>query len=125
MHNNRYTQAVQNIKAPEGAVEKMLGTARNIEKKEKVINMKKWIKGAVAASLAIAVTAGSVIGFNLLGNKNDNAFVLKVGAAELSSENSAKIGINEDKGLGIGEGDDSIASYSVNMPMICEGKNIL
>lgn len=69
MYHNRYTQAVSKIKAPEGAVEKMLKTAESFEKKEKVIHMKKWIKGVVAASLAVAVTAGAIIGFNLLGGK--------------------------------------------------------
>ena len=44
MYHNRYTQAVSKIKAPEGAVEKMLKTAESFEKKEKVIHMKKWIK---------------------------------------------------------------------------------
>ena len=37
MYHNRYTQAVSKIKAPEGAVEKMLKTAESFEKKEKVI----------------------------------------------------------------------------------------
>ena len=33
MYHNRYTQAVSRIKAPEGAVEKMLKTAESSEKK--------------------------------------------------------------------------------------------
>ena len=65
MYLNRYTQAVSKIKAPEGAVEKMLKTAESFEKKEKVIHMKKWIKSAVAASVAVAVTAGAIIGFKI------------------------------------------------------------
>ena len=124
MRINRYTKAVDEIKAPERAVEKMMKTMKDFEEKEKVISMKKWIKGAVAASLVVAVTAGSVIGFNLFGNKAENAFVMKVGAAELSAEKSVSIGIDEDKGLNLSEGSDSIAAFSVGMPIVCEGKDI-
>lgn len=92
MYHNRYTQAVSRIKAPEGAVEKMLKTAESSEKKEKVIYMKKWIKGAVAASLAVAVTAGAIIGFNLLGSKA-NSFVMTVNAAEITKDNPISVGL--------------------------------
>ena len=124
MRINRYTKAVDEIKAPERAVEKMMKTMKDFEEKEKVISMKKWIKGAVAASLVVAVTAGSVIGFNLFGNKAENAFVMKVGAAELSAEKSVSIGIDEDKGLNLSEGSDSIAAFSVGTAIVCEGKDI-
>ena len=124
MIDNRYTQTINEIKAPERAVERMLETARSCEKKGKVIHMKNWIKGAVAASLAVAVTAGSVIGFNIFGGKAENAFVLKVGAVELSAEKNASIGIGEDKGLNLSEGSDSVAAFSVGMPMVCEGSGI-
>ena len=124
MIDNRYTQTINEIKAPERAVERMLETARSCEKKGKVIHMKNWIKGAVAASLAVAVTAGSVIGFNIFGGKAENAFVLKVGAVELGAEKNASIGIGEDKGLNLSEGSDSVAAFSVGMPMVCEGSGI-
>lgn len=92
MYHNRYTQAVSRIKAPEGAVEKKLKTAESSEKKEKVIYMKKWIKGAVAASLAVAVTAGAIIGFNLLGSKA-NSFVMTVNAVEITKDNPISVGL--------------------------------
>lgn len=121
MYHNRYTQAVSKIKAPEGAVEKMLKTAESFEKKEKVIHMKKWIKGAVAASLAVAVTAGAVIGFNLFGGKA-NSFVMTVNAAEITKDNPVSVGI--------GEGDMSIATkddgleYYIDLPLSVKGENI-
>ena len=121
MYHNRYTQAVSKIKAPEGAVEKMLNTVESFEKKEKVIHMKKWIKGAVAASLAVAVTAGAVIGFNLFGGKA-NSFVMTVNAAEITKDNPVSVGI--------GEGDMSIATkddgleYYIDLPLSAKGENI-
>jgi|GEM_PF-2810049 len=121
MYHNRYTQAVSKIKAPEGAVEKMLKTAESFEKKEKVIHMKKWIKGAVAASLAVAVTAGAIIGFNLLGSKA-NSFVMTVNAAEITKDNPISVGL--------GEGDMSIApkddgmEYYIDLPLSVKGENI-
>ncbi len=72
----------------------MLKTAESFEKKEKVIHMKKWIKSAVAASVAVAVTAGAIIGFNLLGSKA-NSFVMTVNAAEITKDNPISVGIGE------------------------------
>ena len=109
MYHNRYTQAVSKIKAPEGAVEKMLKTAESFEKKEKVIHMKKWIKGAVAASLAVAVTAGAIIGFNLFGGKA-NSFVMTVNAAEITKDNPVSVGLGEG-GMSISVDKDAIAVH--------------
>ena len=113
MYHNRYTQAVSKIKAPEGAVEKMLKTAESFEKKEKVIHMKKWIKGAVAASLAVAVTAGAVIGFNLFGGKA-NSFVMTVNAAEITKDNPVSVGATKDDGM----------EYYIDLPLSVKGENI-
>ena len=121
MYHNRYTQAVSRIKAPEGAVEKMLKTAESFEKKEKVIHMKKWIKGAVAASLAVAVTAGAVIGFNLLGSKA-NSFVMTVNAAEITKDNPISVGIGEG-GMSIATKDDGM-EYYIDLPLSVKGENI-
>ncbi len=121
MYHNRYTQAVSKIKAPEGAVEKMLNTVESFEKKEKVIHMKKWIKGAVAASLAVAVTAGAVIGFNLFGGKA-NSFVMTVNAAEITKDNPVSVGIGEG-GMSIATKDDGM-EYYIDLPLSVKGENI-
>ena len=121
MYHNRYTQTVSKIKAPEGAVEKMLKTAESFEKKEKVIHMKKWIKGAVAASLAVAVTAGAVIGFNLFGGKA-NSFVMTVNAAEITKDNPVSVGLGEG-GMSIAQKDDGM-EYYIDLPLYVKGEHI-
>ena len=121
MYHNRYTQAVSKIKAPEGAVEKMLKTAESFEKKEKVIHMKKWIKSAVAASVAVAVTTGAIIGFNLLGSKA-NSFVMTVNAAEITKDNPISVGIGEG-GMSIATKDDGM-EYYIDLPLSVKGENI-
>ncbi|SCX18362.1 hypothetical protein SAMN02910436_01310 [Ruminococcaceae bacterium P7] len=121
MYHNRYTQAVSKIKAPEGAVEKMLKTAESFEKKEKVIHMKKWIKGAVAASLAVAVTAGAVIGFNLFGGKA-NSFVMTVNAAEITKDNPVSVGLGEG-GMGTAPKGDGM-EYYIDLPLSVKGEHI-
>ena len=121
MYHNRYTQAVSKIKAPEGAVEKMLKTAESFEKKEKVIHMKKWIKSAVAASVAVAVTAGAIIGFNLLGSKA-NSFVMTVNAAEITKDNPVSVGLGEG-GMSIATKDDGM-EYYIDLPLSVKGENI-
>ena len=121
MYHNRYTQAVSKIKAPEGAVEKMLKTAESFEKKEKVIHMKKWIKSAVAASVAVAVTTGAIIGFNLLGSKA-NSFVMTVNAAEITKDNPISVGIGEG-GMSIATKDDGM-EYYIDLPLSIKGENI-
>ena len=121
MYHNRYTQAVSKIKAPEGAVEKMLNTVESFEKKEKVIHMKKWIKSAVAASVAVAVTAGAIIGFNLLGSKA-NSFVMTVNAAEITKDNPISVGIGEG-GMSIATKDDGM-EYYIDLPLSVKGENI-
>ena len=121
MYHNRYTQAISKIKAPEGAVEKMLKTAESFEKKEKVIHMKKWIKGAVAASVAVAVTAGAVIGFNLFGGKA-NSFVMTVNAAEITKNNPVSVGLGEG-GMSIAPKDDGM-EYYIDLPLSVKGEHI-
>ena len=126
MRNNKYTQTVNEITAPEGAVEKMLETARNYKKKEKVIYLKRWIKGTVAASLAIAVTAGAAIGFGSLGGDkgNGNSFVLTVNAAEITKDNPVSV-------VNVGHGDfeavistDETDYTFADFPVIVKGENI-
>ena len=126
MYNNRYTQAVDNIKAPKRAVDKMLETTRNYEKKEKVIFMKKWIKGAVAAAIAIAIIAGSGIGINMFGSKNENSFVITANAAEITENAFTPFSRLSDIG---GEfNNNSSEAFVVNQEFdfncFCQGNNI-
>lgn len=99
----------------------MLKTAESFEKKEKVIHMKKWIKGAVAASLAVAVTAGAVIGFNLFGGKA-NSFVMTVNAAEITKNNPVSVGLGEG-GMSIAPKDDGM-EYYIDLPLSVKGEHI-
>ena len=122
MYHNRYTQTVSKVKAPEGAVERMLKTAESFENKEKVIYMKKWIKGAVAASLAIAVTAGAIIGFNLFSGKNGYSFAMTVNAAEITKGNPVSVGLGEG-GMSIAPKDDGM-EYYLDLPLSVKGENI-
>ena len=124
MRNNKYTQTVNEITAPEGAVEKMLETARNYKKKEKVIYMKRWIKGTVAASLAIAVTAGAAIGFGSIGGDKGNSFALTVNAAEITKDNPVsvvKVGHGEFEAMLSTDETDYIFA---DLPVIVKGENI-
>ena len=91
MRENLYTQTVNKITAPEGAVEKMLETAESFEKKEKVMHINNWIKGAVAASLAVAVSAGALVGFNPFGGSTGHSFVMTVNAEEITKDNPVSV----------------------------------
>ena len=78
MHENLYTQTVSKIKAPEGAVEKMLETAESFDKKEKVMHINNWIKGAVAAN-SYSDYIGRYRGFNPFGGSTTgHSFVMTV-----------------------------------------------
>ena len=83
--------------------------------------MKKWIKSAVAASVAVAVTAGAIIGFNLLGSKA-NSFVMTVNAAEITKDNPISVGIGEG-GMSIATKDDGM-EYYIDLPLSVKGENI-
>lgn len=84
MDKSRYTEAVNSLKAPEKAIEKMLNTANNYEK-ENVFTMKK-IKNVIAAGLTAAVAIGGSIGIANLTKSNDNFFIIKAQAAELNTK---------------------------------------
>ncbi len=122
MRENLYTQTVSKIKAPEGAVEKMLETAVSFEKKEKVMHINNWIKGAVAASLAVAVTAGAAIGFNLFGSKNGHSFAMTVNAAEITKDNPVSVRLGEG-GMSTALMDDGM-EYYIDLPLSVKGEHI-
>ena len=122
MRENLYTQTVSKIKAPEGAVEKMLETAESFEKKEKVMHINNWIKGAVAASLAVAVTAGAAIGFNLFGSKNGHSFAMTVNAAEITKDNPVSVRLGEG-GMSTALMDDGM-EYYIDLPLSVKGEHI-
>ena len=123
MSKNIYTDAVDSIKAPDRAVNKMLDTARRFDKKEKIINMKKFkFKGVIVASLTAILAIGGVIGYNTLSPKN--SFVMTVNAAEITKDNSAKISTSGENGFSYGEGDNDEISYCLDLPVLCKGQNI-
>lgn len=125
MSKNIYTNAVDNIKAPQKAVDKMLETVRNYNKKEKILDMKKFrIKGAIAASLAAIVAIGGAIGIGSFSNRTDNSFILSVNAAEITDKNSATVSISGDHGFSYSEGDNDEVGYSLGLPVSCKGDNI-
>lgn len=124
MLKNSYTRTVDKIKAPEGAVNKMLETAKNYKDKEKVIDMKKWIKCTAAASLAIAVLTGAYIGYNALADRTKDSFVLTVNAAELVENSSLSVCMGEQKGYSIITGENGQSEYYVYLPFEVKGENI-
>ena len=83
MHNNKYAETVDKIKAPEGAVENALETARNYEavgvrsaaakaaSAKRTVRKRKVFRYAVAAVLALAVALGAILGPGLFGKKAD------------------------------------------------------
>ncbi len=91
MDKNLYVEAVDSIKAPERAVRKMLDTVRNSEKKEKIINMKKFKRTAIAASLVLALLLGGLLGTDVF-KSGSSPFVISVNAAEITDEKFTDIG---------------------------------
>lgn len=100
MRKNIYTQAVDSIKAPDRAVSKMLEAARGFDKKEKIINMKKFRNGVIAASLAAVLAVGGFFGISQMKPKADspkaspktNSFIMTVNAAEINDTAFTTIG---------------------------------
>ena len=100
MRKSIYTQAVDGIKAPDRAVRKMLETARGFDKKEKIINMKKFRNGVIAASLAAVLAVGGFFGVSQMKPKADNpkaspktnSFIMTVNAAEINDTAFTTIG---------------------------------
>lgn len=121
MRENRYTQAVSEIKAPKRAVDKALETAREFDKKENVIDMKNRIKGAVAASLAAAICAGAVAGINIFSG-GEQSFVMTVNAAEIDRGEKISVGIG-DGGMSVAPRDDGM-EYCVDLPLAVSGDGI-
>ena len=85
--------------------------------------MKKVYKGLIAASLAVAILAGGIFGFNLMNVNSKNSFVLSVGAAEITKDNSISVENNGDFGWSYGDSDDGV-SYSISLPFECRGDGI-
>ncbi len=145
MHNNRYAETVDKIKAPEGAVENVLETARNYEAvgvrsaaakaapAGKTVNRRTFVRYAVAAVLALAVALGAVIGPGLFGAKSGNAFTLTVHAAELEKGTPVYIETGRGSMNIVGRGDSGKGSepgpggteYYVALPFTVSGENVV
>lgn len=124
MRNNIYTRTVREIKAPEEAVNKMLETARNSKNKEKILDMKKFRKAVIAASLAAVLTLGGIFGISKIATpKAENSFVMTVNAAEINDKNFTAVGnlpysrpaYNESR---------ANAGFNVDFMNVIQGENI-
>ena len=131
MRKNIYTQTVQEIKAPERAVNRMLETARNSKNKEKIIYMKNIRKAVVAASLAAVLAVGGIFGISRMnspkpemsGAKTENSFIMTVNAAEINSSDYTVVNdlpysrpaYNESR---------ANAGFNVDFMNVIQGKNI-
>ncbi len=145
MRNNRYTETVDKIKAPEGAVENALEAARNHETesvvrtaanaapaKKAVSRRLAAVRYAVAAALALVVALGAILGPNLFGKKTGNAFSLTVHAAELEKGQPVYIETGSGSMNVIGRGDNGKGSvpgiggteYYVALPFTVSGENV-
>lgn len=127
MRENLYTQTVNKITAPEGAVEKMLETAESFEKKEKVMHINNWIKGAVAASIVIAITLGAIIGFNPFGGSTTgHSFVMTVNAEEITKDHPVSV-VSDDRyhvSTVYFDGSNWIHELDFSMPLLVKGEHI-
>lgn len=127
MRENLYTQTVSKIKAPEGAVEKMLETAESFDKKEKVMHINNWIKGAVAASIVIAITLGAIIGFNPFGGSTTgHSFVMTVNAEEITKDHPVSV-VSDDcdrASTFYFDGSNWIHELDFSMPLLVKGEHI-
>ena len=129
MKNNKYTRALSSIEISEAALENGLRYAK--EKEERVINMTKnrkayWKTAAVAASLAVIIGVGGVIGHNFSA-KPENSFIISANADELTADSLVQI--CEMHGIGGGVGGarndkDMSVQNVVNFPVFVEGENI-
>ena len=134
MHNNRYTQTVDRIKAPESAVEKALEAAAdrstegkrgaNIRSAKSFFGRRKTVRWAVAAVFALIVALGAVFGSGLIGGKAGRAFTLTVHAAELAKESPVCVETGETAMNLVGKGAGG-TEYYVTLPFAVEGEDVV
>ena len=144
MRNNRYTETVDKIKAPEGAVENALKAARNYEAgsvrsaavkaapAKRTLSRRPAFRYAVAAVLALVVALGAILGPSLFGGKGSNAFTMTVHAAELTKGQPVYIETGRGSMNVIGRGDSGKGSvagpggteYYVALPFTVSGENV-
>ena len=144
MHSNRYTETVDKIKAPEGAVENALKAAQNYEAgsvrsaaakaapAKRTLSRRPAFRYAVAAALALVVALGAILGPSLFGGKGSNAFTMTVHAAELTKGQPVYIETGRGSMNVIGRGDSGKGSvagpggteYYVALPFTVSGENV-
>ena len=90
MIENNYTKTVDNIHAPQSAVQSMIDTVKDYGKKEKFVSMTTIKRYMIAASIVALLAVGTIIGFNVFGS-NDNPFKIFVNAAEMTSSNYTQV----------------------------------
>ena len=133
MHNNRYTQTLNNIKAPEGAVEKALEMAANHSAEEvrsvnvrsagRTVSRRKITRWVVAAVLALAVALGALFAPSLLSGKAGRAFTVAVQAAELTKDSPIFVDAGEAAMNLVGK--DGGTEYYIALPFAVKGENVV
>ncbi len=105
----------------------MLETAESFEKKEKVMHINNWIKGAVAASIVIAITLGAIIGFNPFGGSTTgHSFVMTVNAEEITKDHPVSV-VSDDcdrASTFYFDGSNWIHELDFSMPLLVKGEHI-
>ncbi len=134
MHDNRYTQMVSKIKAPESAVEKALETAvnRSAEERRSVnvhfaksgVSRWKTVRLAVAAVLALVIVLGAILAPGLFGGRAGNAFTVTVQAAELT-EDSPVFAEAGEAAMNIVGKEDGGTEYFIALPFAVKGENVV
>ncbi len=128
MHNNRYTQAVDGIKAPELAVERAVkaaearGTAKDNRSEKRNPSGRKVIRYAVAAVLVFALALGAFIGPGLFGEKG-GAFTVTAYAAELTKDSPVYVDAGGGAMNTVGRADGG-TEYFVALPFSITGENV-
>ena len=128
MHNNRYTQAVDGIKAPELAVERAVkaaearGTAKDNRSEKRNPGGRKVIRYAVAAVLVFALALGAFIGPGLFGGKG-GAFTVTAYAAELTKDSPVYVDAGGGAMNTVGRAGGG-TEYFVALPFSVTGENV-
>lgn len=135
MSKNTYTNLMDSIKASECAVEKAVKSIYSNEKANNVISFKHRRKSytrfvpITAMLLVLLILVGTFSVFT--GLNSENSFVLNVGAAEVNSLTSVKIGELKDKNNALRLCFDTsdkvnymVQCKTLDFPIVCTGNNI-
>ncbi len=124
MLSNRYTKALDEIKAPAEAVEK----ARQAAKKQetaKTSSLGNWKKVFVTACLAAVMITALFLSLNLSGKKAEHAFSVIVSAAEIDDHGFTSLGTIKTVGGKVGKNEAGFfCGEEFNFDFLCLGEGI-